>query len=76
MRLTNSIIDAVTGKTIEVIQESMIHPAKLFVTPEDRMQKAMVDIREELYERLKVLRAEDRLVELRDWNSVLCSTLK
>ncbi|MDT3739567.1 MAG: excinuclease ABC subunit UvrB [Candidatus Kapabacteria bacterium] len=58
-----SIIDAVTGKTIEVIQESMIHPAKLFVTPEDRMQKAMVDIREELYERLKVLRAEDRLVE-------------
>ncbi len=58
-----SIIDAVTGKTIEVVAESMIHPAKLFVTPEDRMQKAMVDIREELYQRLKVLRDADKLVE-------------
>lgn len=58
-----SIIDAVTGKTLEKVTEVTIHPAKLFVTPEDRLQKAMKDIREEMIERLKVLRAEDKLLE-------------
>lgn len=58
-----TIIDAVTGNTIDVVNEVMIHPAKLFVTPEDRMQKAMIDIKNELVERLKVLRDEDKLLE-------------
>jgi excinuclease ABC subunit B len=58
-----TIIDAVTGNTLDEVHEVIIHPAKLFVTPEDRMQKAMVDIREEMIERLKVLRAEDKLLE-------------
>lgn len=58
-----SIIDAVTGKTLEKVTEVTIHPAKLFVTPEDRLQKAMKDIREEMIERLTVLRAEDKLLE-------------
>ncbi|MBX3044401.1 MAG: excinuclease ABC subunit UvrB [Candidatus Kapabacteria bacterium] len=58
-----SIIDALSGNTIEIVKEAMIHPAKLFVTPEDRLQNAMKDIKDELVERLKVLRAEDKLLE-------------
>src|SRR5690606_38436465 len=34
-----TIIDAVTGNTLDEVHEVIIHPAKLFVTPEDRMQK-------------------------------------
>lgn len=58
-----SIIDAVTSKNISTVKEINIHPAKLFVTPEHRLQLAMQNIREELYERLKVLRNEDKLLE-------------
>ncbi len=58
-----SIIDGLTGDVVSRENYIMLHPAKLFVTPEERLQKAMRDIREELYERLKVLRAEDKLLE-------------
>lgn len=58
-----SIIDAVSGNTLEDVHEIIIHPAKLFVTPEERLQKAIIDIKEELIERLKVLRAEEKYFE-------------
>ncbi len=58
-----TIIDAITGNNIEVVKNVIIHPAKLFVTPEDRLQKAMSDIREEMIQRLQVLRSEEKLLE-------------
>ncbi len=56
-------IDATTGKVTGKEDLTTIYPAKLFVTNENQLIKAMKDIKDELYERLKVLRAEDKLVE-------------
>lgn len=56
-------IDATTGNVTGKEDLTTIYPAKLFVTNENQLIKAMTDIKDELYERLKVLRAEDKLVE-------------
>ncbi len=56
-------IDTTTGKVTGKEDLTTIYPAKLFVTNENQLVKAMNDIKDELYERLKVLRAEDKLVE-------------
>jgi excinuclease ABC subunit B len=58
-----SMIDSLTGNTLSVIEDITLFPAKLFVTPEDELQRSMVDIRDELYEQLKLLRAQDKLLE-------------
>jgi excinuclease ABC subunit B len=47
--------------TIE--NEVTLHPAKLFVTPEDRLTVAMQFIRDELADRLKELRLQDKYYE-------------
>jgi excinuclease ABC subunit B len=58
-----TIIDAFSGNLIEQVNDVIIHPAKLFVTPEDRLQKAMGDIKEEMILRLQVLREEGKFLE-------------
>lgn len=58
-----SFIDSFTGKIIDEVESVTLFPAKLFVTSEARLQKAMSDIRDELYDRLKVLRSEGKLLE-------------
>ncbi|MBI5324706.1 MAG: excinuclease ABC subunit UvrB [Ignavibacteriae bacterium] len=56
-------IDALTGKAKSNADTVMLFPAKLFVTPENKLLDAMTAIREELYERLKVLRSQEKLLE-------------
>ncbi|TNE35874.1 excinuclease ABC subunit UvrB [bacterium] len=56
-------IDSTTGKVTGKEDLTTIYPAKLFVTNENQLVKAMNDIKDELYERLKVLRANNQLVE-------------
>lgn len=56
-------IDTTTGKVTGKEDLTTIYPAKLFVTNENQLIKAMKDIKEELYDRLKVLRSEGKLVE-------------
>ncbi|MCX7735997.1 MAG: excinuclease ABC subunit UvrB [Candidatus Kapabacteria bacterium] len=58
-----AFIDSFSGKIINEIESVTLFPAKLFVTSEARLQKAMSDIRDELYDRLKVLRSQDKLLE-------------
>lgn len=58
-----SIINANSGRVIGNIQQTTLFPAKLFVTSEDQLSTAMKDIKEDLYVRLKELRAEDKLIE-------------
>ena len=58
-----SIIDVTSGKLIEEIEEDTIHPAKLFVTTENQLARAMTDIRDELYIRLKELREQNKILE-------------
>ncbi len=56
-------IDPLTGEIIAVHDQVEIFPAKHFITPEERLQKAIADIEAELEERLKELRAQGKLVE-------------
>ena len=58
-----SFIDVLTGKPQSYMDSIVIYPSKLFVTSENQLKRAMQEIRDELYERLKVLRAENKLVE-------------
>jgi excinuclease ABC subunit B len=58
-----SFIDSINGVTYEELDSMTIFPAKLFVTSEDQLQRAMQAIKDELYERLKELRAQNKLLE-------------
>ncbi len=56
-------LDALTGHLIEDLKKFTIFPAKHFVTPEEKLQKATEEIRLELAERLKQLKTQSKLVE-------------
>ena len=52
-----------TGQVMHELDSTAIYPAKHFVTTQPRLESALVEIERELEERLKVLRAENKLVE-------------
>ncbi len=58
-----STFDPETGATREEQAHVTIYPAKIFVTPEDQLARAIAEIEEELRWRLAVLREEGKLVE-------------
>ena len=58
-----SIINPISGETLAVEEQLFIYPAKHFVMPEDRIAKAIDTIRQELDERLRVLREAGKLLE-------------
>ncbi len=58
-----SIIDPVTGKTIEKMQDMAIYPANLFVTPKDRFNSSIWGIQEELEIRKNQLIDDRQLLE-------------
>ncbi len=55
--------DPLRGKKIEQIESIDIYPGSHYVTPGRTLERAVTTIREELRERLGVLRAEGKLVE-------------
>ncbi len=58
-----TFFEAMTGQTIREENYLTIYPAKIFVTPKDKLQQAIGSIEEELRWRLAVLRDEGRLLE-------------
>ncbi len=58
-----SQINTVTGEIIGEVDNVAIFPAKHFVTPQHKVQKAMVAIKEELAERLAWFREKGKLLE-------------
>jgi excinuclease ABC subunit B len=56
-------LDPLTGEILNELEEVSIYPAKHFVTSQDKMQKALVSIEQELQERLKELNAQGKIVE-------------
>ena len=58
-----SEFEIVTGKTIIDKKNISIFPASHYVTSEDALKKAIVNIKEELKDRLEVLKSENKLVE-------------
>jgi excinuclease ABC subunit B len=58
-----SIIDPLRGVVLERLKEYTVFPGSHFVTTRDRINTAVVTIKEELKERLNTLHQENRLVE-------------
>ena len=58
-----SEIDVVTGNVIGTREHVVIFPASHYVTSEDKMKIALVNIEKELEERLAELKREDKLLE-------------
>jgi excinuclease ABC subunit B len=58
-----SRFDPLTGETIVTLQRTAIYPATHFVTQRATVERAVSRIRAELQERLKVLQADNRLLE-------------
>ncbi|MTD31660.1 excinuclease ABC subunit UvrB [Planomicrobium sp. YIM 101495] len=56
-------VDALTGEILGDREHVAIFPASHFVTREEKMVKAIENIEAELEERLKEMRAEDKLLE-------------
>ncbi|HMI01110.1 MAG TPA: excinuclease ABC subunit UvrB [Pedobacter sp.] len=58
-----SVIDPVTGKTLEKIEDMAIYPANLFVTPKERFNSSIWGIQEELEIRKNQLIDDRHLLE-------------
>ena len=56
-------IDPLTGDTLAELEFAAVYPAKHFVTPEERIERAVQSIRAELAERHEQLLARGKLVE-------------
>lgn len=56
-------LHAITGEVLEKMPSVDIYPAKHYVTEDKRMEKTLLDIEEELEERLKYFRDRGMLVE-------------
>jgi len=58
-----SLIDPLTAKVKQRLDRIAIYPAKHFVTTKEKIDSALGQIKKELFERLKVLNKENRLLE-------------
>ena len=58
-----SLFDPLTGNVTETVSELTIFPAKQFVTPQDKLRRALGTIRTELDERLAQLESQGKLLE-------------
>ena len=56
-------VDPTTGEILQSLDTINIYPAKLFVTPKERLADAIQAIRTELRERLDLLNGQGRLLE-------------
>ncbi len=64
-----SIINPISGQTLSTLEEVYIYPAKHFVTSEERLKSAVVEIRRELDEQLAKFKAEGKLLEAQRLNA-------
>ena len=56
-------VDPTTGEILQSMDAVNIYPAKRFVTPKDRLDTAIREIRQELQDRLDFLNSEGKLLE-------------
>ena len=58
-----TIVDPVTGETLQDLKQTMIFPATHYVAGNERLQRAMLQIEAELQPRLKQFEKEGKLLE-------------
>ena len=56
-------VDPLTGEVLAVLTEIDIYPARHFVTPAEKLERAVLQIQDELAERLEVLNTQGKLIE-------------
>ncbi|MCS6963096.1 MAG: excinuclease ABC subunit UvrB [Thermoflexus sp.] len=56
-------LDPLTGEVLRLHETVEIYPAKHFVTPEEKLRRAIESIERELHQRLEELRAQGKLLE-------------
>jgi excinuclease ABC subunit B len=56
-------VDPTSGEILQSLESINIYPAKHFVTPKERLEEAIREIRAELRERLEQLNSQGRLLE-------------
>ncbi len=64
-----SFINPISGETLAKQDQLFIYPAKHFVMPEDRIAQAIDSIKQELEERLQILRDQGKLLEAQRLNA-------
>ena len=58
-----SEINIVTGEVKNVVSHVAIYPASHYIVPREKMQQALVEIRDEMEERVAYFKANDKLIE-------------
>ena len=58
-----TFIEPISGKTIARIEHELVYPKSHYVTSKEKVLKAIKSIKDELEERLKELREQDKIVE-------------
>src|SRR3954464_8964333 len=58
-----TVVDPLTGERVQTLEELVVFPASHYVASEERMQKAIVRIKQELQERLAWFEKEGKLLE-------------
>ena len=58
-----NVVNIMTGEYVESKDELLIFPAKHFITPDEKMRRAVTSIEEELEERLKFFKSNGKLLE-------------
>ncbi len=56
-------LDALTGEIIGIIDETIIFPAKHYVTPQDKLQGALAEIEADLEAEVKAFKDRNKLIE-------------
>lgn len=64
-----SIINPTSGQTLSQVEDVYIYPAKHFVTSEERMTSALVEIRKELEAQLEKFKNEGKILEAQRLNA-------
>jgi excinuclease ABC subunit B len=64
-----SIINPTSGEVVRHMPEAYIFPAKHFVMPEDRIGKAVQEIKKELEEQVEKFKSEGKLLEAQRINA-------
>ncbi|MBQ9504303.1 MAG: excinuclease ABC subunit UvrB [Lachnospiraceae bacterium] len=55
--------DPLTGEVLTELKHLSVFPASHYVVPREKMERAIVEIKQELDERVKFFKSEDRLIE-------------
>ncbi len=56
-------VDALTGEILNRHVSLDIYPARHFITPQEKLEEALVDIENEMEEQLELFRSEEKLLE-------------